>query len=234
MRKILLGIILLALLASPGYCQEAQRPLTLTIKSDKQVYYVQDRYKMLILTLENMGKDKITPYDIFYDSFLVIDGKEIPYGNRVVWWGKNEGNRPISPGVKFSRRENIGNLFNANEPGKYSIFWKYKGITSNTIVIKVEWAPIKRKAIDKIGLLKHFKGVNFCPDAEQCVFVEDLGIESKYSYKDLWPLADKNTKVHIIGTIVTLPANRHPDCEKSQVGCREVDSLVIEQLEILE
>ena len=59
MKKILLGIALLCLVASTGYCQEQTQPLQLTIKSDKQVYAVGEEIKIEATFKNNSDKEMI-------------------------------------------------------------------------------------------------------------------------------------------------------------------------------
>lgn len=120
-----------------GFAKEAKQPIQLTIESTNKVYGVRDRYILVVVALINSGKDRIVPYEFFQDLLIVINGRAIPYGNRVAWWGKKEGSIPILNGAKFSRSENIKNFYNINKVGKYSLFLKYKDVTSNIITIDV-------------------------------------------------------------------------------------------------
>lgn len=56
MGKILLSIILSALIVSVGYCQEAEQPLQLTIKSDKEAYKVGESIVVDVVIKNNSDK----------------------------------------------------------------------------------------------------------------------------------------------------------------------------------
>lgn len=98
-------------------------------------------------------------------------------------------------------------------------------------IIVVSGCIAQDNIIDRTGTLKYTKGILFCVE-EECIFVKDLGKESEFGYDKLWDLANKETRVHIIGKIETLPANE-PNCEVAQRGCQEFNQIVIEELEIL-
>jgi len=145
MRKILLGIVVLLLITSVSYCQESNQslqrfdknsPLVLTIKSDKQVYELDDDI-ILTLTMKNIGEDEIyVPYfEILNNSFLVINGKEIAFSAPAVG-GQIEGY--LLPGAEFPYRVHIKGMYGTDKVGEYSLFWRYKNLTSNTITIEVK------------------------------------------------------------------------------------------------
>ena len=58
MKKILLAIMALCFVATVGYSQEKASPLTLTIKSDKQVYEVGEAVRLMV-EMSNVGRQDI-------------------------------------------------------------------------------------------------------------------------------------------------------------------------------
>ena len=61
MKQIILGIIFLSLISSPGYCQNAIPPLELTIKSNKQIYAAGEEIN-ITASIRNNGTDALKIY----------------------------------------------------------------------------------------------------------------------------------------------------------------------------
>lgn len=134
MKRILLGIVLLLLMVIVGCSQESEEPLRLTIKSDKEVYVLGEEIQATLI-IKNIGEDKVKPYYILKDSFLAINGKEIALATWLIWRGNIEGYLP--PNTEFSYSINVKKIYAIDKIGQYSLFWKYKNLTSNVITIKV-------------------------------------------------------------------------------------------------
>lgn len=153
MKKLLLGIILLTLMTSLGYCQEEQ-PLTLTISSDKQVYEVGEEI-FITINIVNTSNDVVEIYkherlwlqtgsikiqgpngacrykgsykmvsEGFWDEFLV----KMQPGEAV--------NLPIGLYVK-DKHGDYYLPYDFSIPGKYIIHCKHGKSISNTITIEV-------------------------------------------------------------------------------------------------
>ena len=84
MSKIFSGIVILLFMATAGYCQEPKQalqqfdkssPLTLTIKSDKQVYEAGEKIR-LSLEIKNLGSEEIETPSLVWSAKIILDGKE--------------------------------------------------------------------------------------------------------------------------------------------------------------
>ena len=58
MRKSIFIVLAWALVASSGYCQDVKQPLTLTIKSEKQIFS-SDKHIILSLTIKNVSSENV-------------------------------------------------------------------------------------------------------------------------------------------------------------------------------
>ncbi len=135
MKKIILTIILLLLSASFGYGQD--QPLSLFIKSDKQVYRVEEEIK-LWLVIKNLSSETVQAPPLVWSSIITIDGREYKL--------KPEETRPwngpsaILPKGEFGTTIELAEYDIAKDIltiGKHNIAIEINGTTSNTITIKV-------------------------------------------------------------------------------------------------
>ncbi|MFC1645749.1 hypothetical protein ACFL2Y_01045 [Candidatus Omnitrophota bacterium] len=82
MRRILFGIILVGLVASFGYCQEAkEQPLKLTIKLDEEVYAPGDEIT-IYCKVENVSDKEVSFYEDAYPEYNLtvksLEGEILP------------------------------------------------------------------------------------------------------------------------------------------------------------
>ncbi len=116
---------------------EKNQPLQLTIKSDKQVYEVGEKYITIKFTMKNLGSQQIKPYYVLEGSVIILNNKE--YRLPIVWRGNSEGY--IHPGAEYIHSLNLKADWQIkeqfNKPGILSITWRYDTLTSNTITIEV-------------------------------------------------------------------------------------------------
>ncbi len=88
-----------------------------------------------------------------------------------------------------------------------------------------------QKEFHRQGLLKNRKGLYFFYqdyDQEDYLLVALPTINPQPDYQHLESMALKGNKIRVEGKIEMIPANR-PHCEVSQIGCREIRQLIIDQ-----
>ena len=135
MKRIFFGIVALLLTASCGYCQEAEQPFQLTIRSDKQVYGVGED-----IIIEVVQKNKSDQDVLLEDYYPKID--EIGHRSKfrfTVYKDKsntpqqyihyeqlakmlvNFQNRQMKPGEEFVFKVTLNKWYDMLSPGRYSI-----------------------------------------------------------------------------------------------------------------
>ena len=142
MKRILLGMVLLLLTVIVSCSREPEEPLQLTIKSDKEVYEVEENI-IIECKFKNISNKSIRLSDYYRSGPIIIYFKN-EYGEEshldfidVI--------RPILP-IELFREEfvNLGQTVlglpkaeNYKILGKHSIYMIDGNLTSNTITIKV-------------------------------------------------------------------------------------------------
>jgi hypothetical protein len=181
MKRLLLGIVILMLMVSSGYCKD--QPLQLTIKTDKPVYS-DDENIAFGLTIKNASlkvieyiypsdgaclemwyrdenRDELIPWNIL----IVIDGKEYKTTGPCVWGGPSYALHQGEEKVIVMNLTAFG-ITKDMILGRHSIVVRINGATSNTITIEVsknkcvsdkECINIDCSKFDKPGIKEGYK-----------------------------------------------------------------------------
>ncbi len=140
MKRVLIGLSLLLVAVPFGYCQESTQLFQLSLKSDKQVYSVDEKMTFL-LTIKNLSSKNLQllgPQGAIELMLVILDGKEYKnlglgpsaWGGPDALFPKSEINVAIDF-VKYGIAKDVLTL------GQHHIAAKLHGTLSNTITIKV-------------------------------------------------------------------------------------------------
>lgn len=162
-KRILLGMVLLLLMVTVGCCQEPEKPLQLTIKSDKQVYEVGEPI-YIDYEITNVDSEEITIAPPFDDNGIIdphrfggafIIKRELDETSTEVYPLANFLSMPITPdkvitlkkGESYNKKVNIIKISEGSDDTKsipYSseMFFQREG--KYTIQGKYEWSKLRK------------------------------------------------------------------------------------------
>jgi len=136
MKRILLAVIVLLLMAAVGCCQESKQSLQLTVKSNKQAYFIDEKIT-LVLTVKNLSSQGIPLFDGDHlRTVVILDGKE--YKNiGVMAWGGPDAILPkgeMNIAMELLAYGITGDILTV---GKHNLAVKLNGAFSDAITIEV-------------------------------------------------------------------------------------------------
>ncbi len=163
-------------MTSVGYAQKSKQPLQLTIKSDKQAYFIDERITFL-LAVKNLSSKEIQILDPVSGTkliLLILDGKEYKAIGPTTWGGPSaippQGEMNIA--IDFAEYGITADVLTSD---KHNIAVKINETISNTITIQLIPRPVLMYHLD----------LKFNYDGNKSWWTFKLGDKEFYTLEDM-------------------------------------------------